>query len=195
MQKIIGIDEAGRGSLAGSMWLVAIETPPKDILEQALKYGLKDSKKMSPRQREVVFNIVHQNKSKINMLIGKYPAPIIDTKGLRYCYQDFLQKAYSKFKDKEIVFDGNTLYGLNLPIKTEPKAESEYVEVALASVIAKYLRDLEISKIAEQYPQYAWDKHNGYPQPIHTEMIKKFGVIEGVHRKSWKTIKKLQDIF
>jgi ribonuclease HII len=71
-------------------------------------------------------------------------------------------------------------------MQTETKAESKYVEVAIASIIAKVKRDQEIKKIAKKYPQYEWEKHNGYPQKSHKEAIKKFGYIEGIHRKSWK---------
>ena len=192
---MIGIDEAGRGSLAGSMWIVAIETPSTEVIKDLVNINISDSKKLTSKQRELIFNILKRHKDKLNWLIGRYTDNQIDTMGLRNCYQDFLMKVWNKFEGKEIVFDGNTLYGLNLPIKTEPKAEDKYDEVALASIVAKYLRDKEIEQIAKQYPQYAWDKHNGYPQPIHVEMIKKHGIIEGVHRKSWKSIKKLMDIF
>jgi len=187
---MVGIDEAGRGSLAGSMFLVGVKTPSEIHIQRLKELGLNDSKKLSPKKRMKIYNYIIK---KVNYKICKFTACIIDKEGLSGCYKKGLTEIYTYFKNEEIIFDGNTLYGLNLPIKTETKADAKYLEVSLASVIAKVERDLEIEEIAKQYPQYLWNKHNGYPQKIHTEMIKEFGILKGIHRESWKNIKKIKE--
>jgi ribonuclease HII len=159
--------------------------------------GVKDSKKMSERQRERVFNYIKNNKEKFNFVICKFTPKMIDELGLSTCYQNGLKLIYDFFKDKDsnFVFDGNTLYGADLPIQTVPKAEDKFIEVALASIIAKVKRDKEIEEIAKQYPQYQWNKHKGYPQKAHKEAIEKYGIIRNIHRESWGTIKKLENYF
>jgi len=189
---MVGIDEAGRGSLAGSMFLVGIETPPDIHIQKLKELGLNDSKKLSSKKRLKIFEYIKENKNDFNFVICKFAANVIDEIGLSNCYKKGLKAIYEHFQNEEIVFDGNTLYGIDLPIKTEPKADGKYFEVSLASVIAKVKRDLEIEEIAKQYPEYQWNKHNGYPQKIHTEMVKQFGKLKGIHRESWKSIKEVK---
>jgi len=180
---MIGIDEAGRGSLAGSMYLVGVQTPSQDIIEKLKKLGLRDSKKISKSKRKRIFDFIINNN--IKYYVVKISPNEIDTLGLSNCYKKGLTEIYNQFDD-DFIFDGNTLYGLNLPIKTETKADDKYIEVSIASIIAKVLRDKEIEDISKKYPEYLWEKHNGYPQKIHKEKIKELGYIEGIHRKSWK---------
>ena len=185
---MVGIDEAGRGSLAGSMFLVGVKTPSKKYIEKLKELGLNDSKKLSPKKRLKIFDYIID---KVDYKVCKFTANDIDKEGLSNCYKKGLKSIYEYFKDEEFIFDGNTLYGLDLPIKTKTKADSKYLEVSLASIIAKVLRDKEIEKIAKEHPEYQWNKHNGYPQKIHTEMVKKYGKLKGIHRESWKSIKEI----
>ena len=184
---MIGIDEAGRGSLAGSMYITGVKILNKKILNNC-KY-LIDSKKLTKKQREKVYFYLKKNKQYIDVKILKYSANYIDKYGLSKTYNKALNKILNYFKNKypneEIIFDGNTNYGVK-DIKTIIKGEDKYKEIAIASIISKVERDIEIQKIAKKYPKYLWEKHNGYPQNIHKEMIKKYGYIEGIHRKSWK---------
>jgi ribonuclease HII len=179
---MVGIDEAGRGSLAGSMYVVGVKTPTIDVIDTLKEMGVTDSKKLTPKKREKIYKYV---KNKIDYFVCVAYPDTIDKMGLSECYKVCLRSIYDNLKDDEYIFDGNTLYGLDLPIKTEPKADSKYIEVSIASIIAKVLRDKEIKKLAEKHPEYMWEKHNGYPQKIHKEMIKKYGYLPE-HRKSWK---------
>ena len=185
---MVGIDEAGRGSLAGSMFWVGIQTPSKKHLENIINLGLRDSKKMKPYQRERIYEYVKSYKNEFNYIVQRIPPKAIDELGLSICYGIALDNIYNRFKDidNEIIFDGNTTYSATAPIQTVIKAEDKFIEVALASVLAKVLRDKEIQKFKEMYPEYLWEKHNGYSQKIHKEMIQKYGRIPGVHRFSWK---------
>jgi len=185
---MIGIDEAGRGSLAGSMYLVGVKILDNKIIQNC--FLLKDSKKLTKNQRNKIFKYLKENKNMLDVKILKFSADKIDLKGLSDIYKEGLEKIYRYFKNKypneTILFDGNTIYGLKLDIKTTTKAEDKYKEVAIASIIAKVIRDQEIEEIAKKYPEYLWEKHNGYPQNIHKQKIKELGYIEGIHRKSWK---------
>ena len=189
---MIGIDEAGRGSLAGSMYLVGVKIGVKIIDKKILEDCnlLKDSKKLSKNQRNKIFEYLKQNKKMLDVKILKFSANKIDKYGLSNIYKSGLKKMYEYFKNKypneKILFDGNTIYGLDLEIETATKAEDKYKEVAIASIIAKVMRDKEIEEISKKYPEYMWEKHNGYPQNIHKQKIKELGYIDGIHRKTWK---------
>ena len=187
MKYIVGIDEAGRGSLAGGIYITGVLILNKTILKNCSL--LKDSKKLTKKQREKVYKYLKNNKTKIDVKILTYFAEEIDKHGLSKIYKDALTKIYNYFSNKysniEVIFDGNTTYGIKNIIPVI-KAEDKYKEVAIASIISKIERDREIKKYKELYPEYMWEKHNGYPQNIHKKKIKELGYLKGIHRKTWK---------
>lgn len=184
---MIGIDEAGRGSLAGGFYIVGVKVLDKSIIENCSL--IRDSKKLSKKQRNKVYDYLQKNKNFLDVKIYKYSAEQIDKYGLSLLYKHSLTKLKDyfnfKYKGEKIIFDGNTNYGVS-GINVAVRGEEKYKEIAIASIIAKVLRDKEIEKYKNLYPEYLWEKHNGYPQNIHKEKIKELGYIKGVHRKSWK---------
>ena len=96
---MVGIDEAGRGSLAGSMFLVGIQTPSEKHLKNIINLGLRDSKKMKPYQRERIYEYVKSYKNEFNYIVQRIPPKAIDELGLSICYGIALDNIYNHFKD------------------------------------------------------------------------------------------------
>ena len=177
---ICGIDEAGRGCCAGPLVVAGV------VLEREIK-ELNDSKKLSEKKREELFEIIKQNaKYKIIFCDNN----MIDTKGLSYCISFALNKIKESFKEYDILFDGNSSFGVD-GIKTMIKADAKIPEVSAASILAKVSRDRYMYDINKEFPNYSFTKHKGYITALHVKEIKKFGY-SSIHRKSYK-IKSLRE--
>ena len=174
MSIICGIDEAGRGPIAGPIVIAGV------ILQNKID-GLDDSKKLTPKKRESLFEKIKQNSI---YHIEIVEAKIIDEIGLSEVYFRALNKIIEKIKAQVYIFDGNTTYGV-LGINPIIKADSLYKEVSAASILAKVTRDNIMIELAKKYPVYGFDKHKGYCTKAHLEAIKKYGY-SLVHRTSFK---------
>lgn len=173
---ICGIDEAGRGCIAGALYIAGC------MLKNEI-YGLNDSKKLTKRQRDKLFDEILQNSE---FKIVSFSNLQIDEFGLSKCLKSGLEKIiehFSKF-NCEIIYDGNTSFGVT-GLKTLVKADAIIPEVSAASILAKVSRDREITQLASKYSQYGFEKNKGYGSKFHIEMIKKYGFCD-IHRKSFK---------
>lgn len=175
---ICGIDEAGRGALAGELVIAAC------VLGAEIS-GLNDSKKLTPKKRENLFSEICKNS---NYLIIYFNAKLIDSLGLSECLRKALLVFKNRFKDYEIIFDGNLNYGVN--IKTLIKADAKIKAVSAASILAKVSRDRQMVLFDQIYPHYGFKKHKGYGTKEHLSALAKFGDCE-ITRKSFK-VKTLQ---
>jgi ribonuclease HII len=180
IENLCGIDEAGRGPFAGPL-VVAGVILKKDIDE------LNDSKKLTEKKREKLFDIIKQNS--LHHIVFK-PSELIDEKGLSYCLRTSIQEIMEKLQTQEYLMDGNTTFGIE-NLKCLVKADATVKEVSAASILAKVSRDRYMYEISEKYPQYLFGKHKGYGTKAHIEAIKEFGYCEE-HRKSFK-IKQLEE--
>ncbi len=178
---LCGIDEAGRGPIAGPLMVAGC------ILHKKIE-GLTDSKKLSEKKREKLFPLIVENSS--YHIVSKSAAEI-DELGLSKCMKSALEEIVNTLTCKEYLFDGNTTFGVEI-LKTQVKADVDVAEVSAASILAKVTRDREMLELAKTYPNYAFEKHKGYGTALHVEMIKKFGYSD-VHRKSFK-LKALSEI-
>lgn len=174
MNDLCGIDEAGRGPIAGDLVIAGC------ILNSHV-VGLNDSKKLSEKKREALYEIIIKNST---YHIVKFSANEIDESGISTCMKIALQEIMKNLTCKEYLFDGNSNFGVaGLP--TMIKADGKIAEVSAASILAKVTHDRNIIKDAKRYPQYQFEKHKGYGTALHVEMIKKYGYCE-IHRKSYK---------
>ncbi len=171
---LCGVDEAGRGCLAGDL-VVAGCVLHVDIDE------LNDSKKLSEKKREELYGIIIKNST---YKIITYQSQIIDENGLSWCLKDALTGIKDYFCECEILFDGNTNFGIK-NIKTLIKADAKVPEVSAASILAKVTRDRNILTYDKLYPAYEFCKHKGYGTSLHVQKIKEFG-LSPIHRKSFK---------
>ncbi len=166
MKKLCGIDEAGRGPLAGPLVVAGV------ILKEEVQ-GLNDSKALSEKKREALFE---QIKEKSFYHIVFTNAKQIDDLGISACLKNSIQEIMEKLKDKceTFLIDGNTSFGIkNLEYKI--KADASIPEVSAASILAKVSRDRYMVKISSKYSKYSFEKHKGYGTKAHVEAIKEYG--------------------
>jgi ribonuclease HII len=174
-----GIDEAGRGPLAGSLCIAGV------VLHHPIM-GLADSKKLTEKKRESLFEEIIQNST---YHIVTFSASDIDELGLSKCLTQGLREIMEVIGDADYLYDGNCSFGIT-NLKTLVKADATVPEVSAASILAKVIRDREMIQFAPLYPQYGFEGHKGYGSKNHIEAIKQFGYCE-IHRKSFK-LKALQ---
>jgi ribonuclease HII len=169
MEKLCGIDEAGRGPLAGPMVVAGV------ILKKQIQ-ELDDSKKLSEKKREELFEKIILNSS-YHIVFSS--AKQIDEKGISACLKTSILEIMNNIKkeedeDVEFLMDGNTSFGIDT-LKHEIKADAKYKEVSAASILAKVSRDRYMYEIAPNYKDYDFKKHKGYGTKGHVEKIKAFG--------------------
>ena len=177
---LCGIDEAGRGCIAGPLVVAGV------VLEEDID-GLADSKILSEKRREELFEII-KNKSRYKIVFCDND--MVDEKGLSYCLGYAIKEIKEHFKNSDILMDGNSSFGVD-GVDTMVKADAKVPEVSAASILAKVSRDRYMYSINSKFPNYSFLKHKGYGTALHVEEIKKYGYSK-IHRKSFK-IKSLRE--
>ena len=182
MKNLCGIDEAGRGPLAGPL-VVAGVILIEDIV------GLNDSKVLSEKKRELLFNEIIE-KSKYHIVFKS--AKEIDDFGISSCLKNSILEIIENLKEFSDYFliDGNTNFGIQI-LQKEIKADAKYAQVSAASILAKVSRDRFMVEISKNFKEFDFEKHKGYGTKAHIEAIKKFGR-SSIHRTSYK-IKGIDD--
>lgn len=173
---LCGIDEAGRGPIAGPLVVAGV------ILKNRIK-GLNDSKVLSEKKREELFLQVKENSFYHIVFIS---AKEIDEKGLSLCLKNSIKEIMYKLKDNcdKFLMDGNTSFGIQT-LHHKIKADATVQEVSAASILAKVSRDKYMCEIAKNYPNYDFQKHKGYGTKAHVDKIKLHGrSLE--HRQTFK---------
>ncbi|NMB34039.1 MAG: ribonuclease HII [Clostridium sp.] len=176
---IAGIDEAGRGPLAGPVVAAAVILPRGIFIE-----GLNDSKKLSPQKRERIYDIIADKAVSIG--IGVVDVDIIDKINiLNATKMAMLQAVEALDTTPEILFiDSEKLDNIELPQKSLIKGDAKSVSIAAASVVAKVTRDKMIGRMDQVYPLYGFAKHKGYGTKEHIEAIRKHGICP-IHRMTF----------
>ncbi|MGL4896915.1 MAG: ribonuclease HII [Cetobacterium sp.] len=180
---IIGVDEAGRGPLAGPV--VAAVAKLKKYDEKLEK--INDSKKLTEKVREELFDIIMEN---FDIGIGIASVDEIDEINILnatfLAMRRAIEEIEKKVKFEKVLVDGNhrirEYIGEQLPVI---KGDSKSLSIAAASIIAKVTRDRMMLEIAKLYPEYTFEKHKGYGTKAHREMILEKGPIDKIHRKSF----------
>lgn len=195
MKYVIGIDEVGRGPIAGPLVVCACAVA-KEVEEEVLslfpKGVLKDSKKLSEKNREsIVKNIKGLVKDKkIIYGLGEVSASRIDTIGLSASIKEVINEALQKVHTQGveetsfIYLDGSLKVDEKYEQETIIKGDEKIIEIALASIIAKVYRDTQMKELAKEFPLYGFENHVGYGTKVHYEAIKKHGLTM-YHRKSF----------
>lgn len=177
---ICGVDEAGRGPLAGPVYAAAVILPKGHIVE-----GVNDSKKLSEKKRELLFDKIidecvcysigtasEKEIDEINILQATYLAMKRAVDGLEIVPQLAL-------------IDGNRIPPLiSTDARAIVKGDAKSASIACASILAKVSRDRYMLEMAKKYPEYQFERHKGYGTKLHYEMIEKYGICE-IHRKSF----------
>ena len=189
---VAGIDEAGRGPWAGPVVAGAVVILDRNLPDILLN-GLDDSKKLSPSKREKLYNaLLEQEKlGKVSIGIGEASCEEIDSLNILQATFLAMKRAEQKLKLCPVaaLIDGNQL-PREFPVKAKTviKGDAKSYSIAAASIMAKVYRDHYMAKLAEKYPYYGFEKNAGYGTKAHISGLKEHGIIEGVHRKSYKPI-------
>ncbi len=182
---VAGVDEAGRGPLAGPVCAAAVILPKDIIIE-----GINDSKKLTEKMRNKLFDEITQKA--ISYSIEFVSPEVIDSINIRQATSLAMHNAVSNLDTKPdfVIIDGNDNFEYDTPYRYVIKGDAKSQTIAAASILAKVSRDRLMVALAEKYPQYALEKHKGYGTKVHIEAIQKYGVSE-IHRKSFMTDKVL----
>lgn len=176
---ICGIDEAGRGPLAGDVYAAAVILPEGVIIE-----GLNDSKKLTEKKRELLYDEIIAKAADYCVAT----ATVEEIDGLNILQATFLAMRRAvdglRLKPDIALVDGNQNPSLNINTKTVIKGDGLSASVAAASILAKVSRDRYMLGLAEEYPEYCFGKHKGYGTKLHYEMLDEFGP-SPVHRMSF----------
>lgn len=180
---VCGVDEAGRGPLAGPIYAAAVILPQGLVID-----GLNDSKKLSEKKREMLYDKVIENA--IAWSVGIATEQEIDEVNILQATYLAMRRAVEGLEVKAdyALIDGNRMPPLSIEGETVIKGDALSMSIAAASIIAKVSRDRFMLEIDEKYPEYQFSKHKGYGTALHYEMIEKYG-ISPVHRRSF--LKKL----
>jgi len=186
-KRIVGLDEAGRGPLAGPVVAAAVV-----IRGKFLKiYGVKDSKKLTPKKREEIFKTLIKHPA-IEWGIGKVSEKVIDKINIKNAAELAMLKAVQKLKIPPdfLLIDGKYLKNSKLKDmdhKLIIKADEKVFSCAAASIIAKVKRDRIMVGYHRKYPQYGFNRHKGYPTKLHRKMLKEHGSCK-IHRKTFRLV-------
>lgn len=177
---ICGVDEAGRGPLAGPVCAAAVILPEGVVIE-----GLDDSKKLTEKKREKLYDIIKQTAVAYSVAYGTLEE--IETVNILEATYLAMNRAIEGLTVKPdfALIDGNRVpRGIKIPCETIVKGDSKSMSVAAASVLAKVTRDRLMLEYDKKYPEYNFKKHKGYGTKEHTELIKQYGPCE-IHRLSF----------
>ena len=176
---VCGIDEAGRGPVAGAVYAAAVILDPNDPIE-----GLDDSKKLTPKKREKLFPIIKEKA--LAYCIASASVEEIDKTDILSADLLAMQRAFEGLKEAAgiVLVDGDVLPELLCNAKNVIGGDAKSEAIAAASILAKVERDAEMRRLSEKYPGYGFEKHKGYGTKAHFEAIKKQGLCP-IHRKSF----------
>lgn len=182
---IAGVDEAGRGPLAGPVCAAAVILPEGVIIE-----GVNDSKKLSPKKRDALFEKIKE--CAVSYAVCFEEPQVIDEINIRQATSKAMHRAVSTLSASPdfVLIDGNDNIPFDLPYEYIIKGDARSQSIAAASILAKVSRDRLMVELSKEFPQYGFEKHKGYGTKAHIEAIRRFGVSK-VHRKSFMTAKVL----
>lgn len=175
-----GVDEVGRGSLAGPVFAAAVILPKDFTSEQ-----IKDSKKLTEKGRQRALKEIEENAIAIS--VEMVDVESIDTYNIQNATFGAMNKAISSLsvKPEHILVDGNIFDSFEeIPYTCVIKGDNEYLSIAAASIVAKVYRDEYMNFVHEKHPSYKWNKNKGYGSSHHIQTIKEEG-ITSYHRKSF----------
>ncbi|MCK9578237.1 ribonuclease HII [bacterium] len=188
-KNVAGIDEAGRGPLAGPVVASCVLITNWNINEEIL-FSVKDSKKLSEKKREYIFDTIQDIPS------IAFSVAIIDEKKIdeinifnatKLAMVEAAKNLSSKHPLDMLLIDGNATIDYHVEQKAIVKADEKIFSCSLASIIAKVTRDRMMYEYAKKYPQYQFEKHKGYGTKNHMDAIKKYGPCE-IHRKTFNPV-------
>ena len=181
--RIAGLDEAGRGPLAGPVVAAAVVLPPFFSVA-----GVNDSKKLSEKKRDELFDKIFSHAEAVG--VGIADETEIDSLNILRASLLAMARAVTNLSvvPEFLLIDGTFQIAADFPQKAIPKGDAKSISIAAASIIAKVTRDRLMLQYHKTFPQYDFNRHKGYPTRAHRDAIKTFGCCP-IHRKSFKGVK------
>ena len=179
VQILCGVDEAGRGPLAGPVCAAAVILPKETVIE-----GLNDSKKLSEKKREQLYDVICE--TAVSYAISFATVAEIEELNILHATQLAMIRAINELDPVPdlALIDGNQAGDIKYPHETVIKGDASCVSIAAASILAKVTRDRFMVEMAEQYPNYHFEKHKGYGTKDHYNALREFGPCP-IHRPSF----------
>ena len=180
---LCGVDEAGRGPLAGPVCAAAVMLPRGHVIE-----GLNDSKKLTEKRREELYDVIRSESVSYGIAFASVEEiETLNILGATFLAMNRAIKQLSPAPELALI-DGNRTKGIEVPARSIVKGDSKCADIAAASVLAKVTRDRYMLEMAEKYPQYHFEQHKGYGTKLHYEALREYGP-SPIHRMSF--LKKL----
>lgn len=181
-----GCDEAGRGCLAGPVFAAAVILPP-DFHNEFLN----DSKQLTERRRYQLREVIEREA--VAWAVAECSPAEIDKLNILRCSIIAMQRALDQLtvRPQHVIVDGNRWMPYAVPADTIVKGDATYMSIAAASILAKTYRDDRMKALAQEFPQYGWDKNMGYPSAAHREAIAQYGTTPH-HRLSFRLLPERQ---
>lgn len=178
-RQICGVDEAGRGPLAGPVCAAAVILPPGKLIE-----GVNDSKKLTEKKREALFEVIKQKATSYSIAFASVEE--IEEMNILNATMLAMKRAVEGLSvpPDYVMIDGNRTPDLSVPCAAIVKGDAKSLAIACASVLAKVSRDRLLYEYAREYPQYHFDRHKGYGTKAHVEALREFGPCP-YHRRSF----------
>ncbi len=182
-QLIAGVDEAGRGPLAGPVVVAAVILDPRRVID-----GLDDSKRLSEKRREALFPLIRENS--LAWSIVEVDIDEIDQVNILQATLLGMRRAVEKLSPTPslALIDGNRAPDLECAAKTIVQGDRLEPAISAASILAKVARDRLMKELHLRYPVYGFDRHKGYPTAEHLRLLKEYGPCE-IHRKSFAPVR------
>ena len=176
---LCGVDEAGRGPLAGPVCAAAVILPRGTVIE-----GLNDSKKLSEKKREQLFDVICD--TALSYAIAFATVEEIEELNILHAAQLAMNRAIEELDPKPdlAIIDGNQAGDIRFPHETVVKGDASCISISAASILAKVTRDRFMLDMAQQYPMYHFEKHKGYGTKDHYSALREFGPCP-IHRPSF----------
>lgn len=177
--KICGVDEAGAGPLAGRVYAAAVILPNELLLPY-----LNDSKKVTEKRRDVLYDAIMQNA--VSWSVSWADECEVDELNILHARLLAMERAIKALPIQAnfALIDGNKNMGITVQNQTVVQGDAQSASIAAASILAKVSRDRYMMEMAKQYPDYAFEKHKGYPTKLHYERLRQFGPCP-IHRRSF----------
>ena len=182
---IAGVDEVGRGPLAGNVVAAAVILDANNPIP-----GLADSKALSEQQRETLEPVIKQQA--LAWAVAEATVVEIDQLNILHASMLAMKRAIESLsvRPDHVRVDGNRIPDVSLPCEAVVKGDQLFSDISAASILAKVARDRQMHELHQQYPEFGFDRHKGYPTRAHRDALQKYGVLE-VHRRSFAPVKAL----
>lgn len=184
---VAGVDEVGRGPLAGDVVTAAVILDPDKRVE-----GLDDSKKLSEKKRDYLFDLIQERA--LSWSIARCSVDEIDRFNILQASLLAMKRAVETLtiQPEHVLVDGNKIPDWSYQAEAVVKGDSRVACIAAASILAKVTRDREMERYECEYPGYGFAKHKGYPTQLHRDALQSLGVTP-IHRRSYAPVKQVMD--